>query len=166
MRRAVLRLCDLAATVAGWIATAMTFVMVAALLLQIFFRYVIGHALTGSEEIALLMFAWITLLLAGVGVHEDFHVRLTIGLNRLPAPARRVWELVLLLGIAAFGVWLAIGGWRYLEETRGQVSAAMGYPIELLHGSGLVCGLLIALQAAGRLLAGGRAADAGPVEPL
>jgi len=54
MRAALLRLCNLAAAVARWAATGMAFVMVVALLLQIFFRYVVGHALTGSEEIALL----------------------------------------------------------------------------------------------------------------
>ncbi len=130
----------------------MSMVMIAALLLQIFFRYVVGHALTGSEEVALLMFAWVTLLLAGVGVRDGLHVRLTVGLALLPSALRRGIEHLLMLGICAFAVFLMIGGWSYVAETRGQVSAAMSYPIEILHVSAFVCGALILLQAMGWLV--------------
>lgn len=147
--RGFLRFCDLAAVAASWLAAIMAMVMIAALLLQIFFRYVVNQALTGSEETALLMFTWIVLLLAGVGVRDGLHVRLTVGMNLLPAPVRRGLELVLMLGVCAFAVFLMIGGWRYVAETRGQVSAAMAYPIEILHASAFVCGALILLQGVG-----------------
>lgn len=150
--RALLRLCDTVAAAASWLAAVMAMVMIAALLLQIFFRYVVGHALTGSEEVALLMFAWVTLLLAGVGVRDGLHVRLTIGLALLPAVLRRGIEHLLMLSICAFAVFLMIGGWNYIAETRGQVSAATGYPIEILHASAFVCGALILLQAVGWLV--------------
>lgn len=150
--RGFLRLCDLVAVAASWLAAFMAMVMIAALLLQIFFRYVVGQALTGSEETALLMFTWVTLLLAGVGVRDGLHVRLTVGLNLLPAPIRRGLEFVLMLGICAFAVYLMIGGWSYVADTRGQVSAAMAYPIEILHVSAFVCGALILLQGVGWLV--------------
>lgn len=142
------------AAAARWAAVALSFVMIASLILQVFFRYVVGDALTWSDEVALLSFVWVVLLLASVGVRDGFHVRLTLFLNLLPAPARAAMERVLLLGVGGFGVFLAISGYRYVEATRGQISAAIGYPVELLHAGGVVCGVLIVVQAAARLVLG------------
>lgn len=144
----------LCAFVARWTAVALSMVMIASLLLQVFFRYVLENALTWSDEVALLSFVWVVLLLASVGVRDGFHVRLSLFLNLLPAPARNVMERILLLGVGAFGVFLAISGYRYVEATRGQISAAIGYPTELLHAAGVVCGVLIVVQALARAVLG------------
>ena len=51
-----------------------------------------------------------------------------------------------------FGVLLVIAGYDYVEGTLGVVSAAIGFPIELLHLAAPVCGMLIVVHAAARLL--------------
>ena len=158
MRSAPVRLflafSEICAVVARWAAIALSMTMIVCLLLQIFFRYVVGSALTWSEEMALLSFAWVVLLLASVGVREGFHVRLTLFLGLLPGPLRGAMERLILLAIGAFAVFLTVSGYRYLMATRGQISAAVGYPTELLHASGMVCGALIAVQVVARLLLG------------
>lgn len=152
--RLVAGLSALCAFVARWGAVALSMVMIASLLLQVFFRYVLENALTWSDEVALLSFVWVVLLLASVGVRDGFHVRLSLILNLLPGPARNVMERTILFVIGGFGVFLAISGYRYVEATRGQISAAIGYPTELLHSAGLVCGVLIAVQALARIVLG------------
>lgn len=142
------------AAAARWAAIALSMVMIVCLLLQIFFRYVVGDALVWSEEMALLSFAWVVLLLASVGVREGFHVRLTLFLGLLPDGLRAAMERLILVAIGGFGVFLTISGYRYVMATRGQISAAVNYPMELLHAGGMVCGALIAVQAAARLLMG------------
>ena len=64
--------------------------LVASLLISVFFRYVIGQALSWPEEISLILFTWLVLLAGSLGVHEGFHVRLTIvtGRMRLTAASR------------------------------------------------------------------------------
>src|SRR3546814_11778910 len=86
MKTAFLRICDVVAALTRWVSVGLSMIMVVALIAQIFFRYVVGHALSGSEEIAVLTFSWVVLLLASVGVREGFHVRLTV----LRSEGRRV----------------------------------------------------------------------------
>ena len=138
------------------LAVAMAVVMVVCLLLQIFFRYALSSPLTWTEELAVLMFAWIVMLMGSLGVREDFHVRLTLLLDRIPDSARRWVEQATLAAILVFGVLLAVAGYHYVEGTLGVVSAAIGFPIEALHLAAPVCGVLIVLHAAARLLGGGR----------
>ena len=64
----------------------------------------------------------------------------------------------------AVGVFLAWAGWRYVADTRGSVSAAIGYPIELLHASAFVCGVLIAFYALESALIG-RVDEPPPIDP-
>lgn len=134
------------------LAVAMAVVMVVCLLVQIFFRYALSSPLTWTEELAVLMFAWIIMLMGSLGVREDFHVRLTLLLDRIPDSARPWFERATLAAILVFGVLLAIAGYDYVNGTLGVVSAAIGFPIELLHLAAPVCGVLIVVHAAARLL--------------
>jgi TRAP-type C4-dicarboxylate transport system permease small subunit len=61
-----------------------------------------------------------------------------------------------------FGAYLTWSGMRFVEFTSGSVSAAIRYPIEFLHALAPVCGALICLFAASRLLLG---PPSPPAEP-
>lgn len=145
------------------VVIVMTVVMTVALVLQVLFRYLLGQALSWSEELALLMFTWTVLLAGSLGVREGFHVALTLLPDRLGAGGRRWLERLILLLVTGFGGYLAQSGWAFYDGTTGQLSAAVGYPIELLHASPMVSGGLVALHGAARLLGsfGAAAAEAG-----
>ncbi len=134
------------------LAVIMATVMVACLLLQIFFRYALASPLTWTEELAVLMFAWIIMLMGSLGVREDYHVRLSLLLDRVSGAARLRIERATLAAILAFGVLLTISGYDYVKGTLGVISAAIGFPIEALHLAAPVCGVLIVLHAGARLL--------------
>lgn len=148
-------------------AVMMTVAMVACLVLQIVFRYGFGQALTWSEELALFLFTWIVLLVGSLGVREGFHVRLTLLHDYLPRWLRLPLDLCLCLLVLGFGVVLLTSGSDYVGETLGQVSAAVGYPIEALHLAAPVSGGLMVVHALASLLSG-RAFRTGvaPVEEL
>lgn len=135
---------------AGVVAAA-ALVMIAALLIQIFFRYVLGASLSWPGELAQLLFAWTMLLAASVGVREGFHVRLELLRGLLPDRLRAALERLTLLLLAGFGLVLMVTGADYVEQTLGQRSAAMRYPIEVLHAAAPVTGALVALHALARL---------------
>lgn len=156
MTRLLETVSDLFARLTRGLAVAMSAVMIVCLLLQIFFRYALSSPLTWTEELAVLMFAWVVMLMGSLGVREDFHVRLTLLLDRIPDSARQWVEQATLAAILVFGVLLAVAGYHYVEGTLGVVSAAIGFPIEALHLAAPVCGVLIVLHAAARLLGGGR----------
>lgn len=140
-----------------WSLIAAVALMLACIGLQVVMRYVFGNALSWSEELALLMFSWAALGGLALGVHEGFHVRLTLLLDPLPAGARAWAERAIELLTAALGGYLVWSGWRYVDITRGGASAAIAYPIELLHGIAPLAGLFVLIFAVERLLSPRRA---------
>lgn len=135
-----------------WSLIAAVAIMLACIALQVVMRYVFKQALSWSEELAILMFAWAALGGLALGVREGFHVRLTLLLDPLPARARFWTERALDLLTAVLGAYFVLSGWRYVDFTRGGTSAAIAYPIELLHGIAPVAGAFVLLFALERLL--------------
>jgi TRAP-type C4-dicarboxylate transport system permease small subunit len=119
--------------------------MLLAICYQVLLRYVFGNTPSWSEELAVLFFSWSVLGGLALGVHEGWHVRLTLLPDLLPAGARAWAERATELVTAALGLFLAWSGWRFLDMTAGSVSAAIGYPIEILNALAPVCGGLMAL---------------------
>lgn len=141
---------SVAATAAG---------MLACIAYQVVMRYVVGAASSWSEEAAVLLFSWSVLGGLALGVHEGFHVRLTLLPDMLPRGGRLAYERLLDAATAALGVFLAWSGWRFLDITAGSVSAAIGYPTEILNALAIACGALVALFGAERALRRGGAVD-------
>ncbi|MCW5733697.1 MAG: TRAP transporter small permease [Enhydrobacter sp.] len=121
--------------------------MLACIAIQVVMRYVFGKTPSWSEEVAILMFAWTTLGGLALGIHEGFHVRLTVALDPLPGAARAWAERGIDLIAAVFGACLVWSGLGFVEFTRGSVSAAIAYPIEVLHGMAPIAGALVCLFA-------------------
>lgn len=128
--------------------------ILAAITYQVVMRYVFGATPSWSEELAVLMFSWLVLGGLALGVHEGWHVRLTALPDLLP-PRLRGWsERLTELVTAALGLFLAWSGWRFLDMTSGSISAAIGYPTEILNALAPVSGVLMALFALDRMLRG------------
>lgn len=152
---AAIRLVDgasrLAARATVGVVIVMTVVMTITLVLQVVFRYALGQALSWSEELALLLFTWTVLLAGSLGVRENFHVALTLLPDRFGPAGRRWLERLILVLVTLFGVYLARSGWDFYDGTTGQLSAAVGYPIEYLHSAAMVAGGLVTLHGLARL---------------
>ena len=140
----------LAAAVRGVIFT-LTSIMLAALALQVAMRYLLGQALSWTEEVALGCFTWTILLAVAMGVRDSIHVRLDLLVDRLPDGARRTAERAILLLVAALGAFIAWSGTSYVIDARGATSAATGYPTGWLYAAAPVCGTLIVLFALERM---------------
>jgi TRAP-type C4-dicarboxylate transport system permease small subunit len=134
--------------------------MLAAIVYQVVMRYVVGAASSWSEELAVLLFSWSVLGGLALGVHEGFHVRLTLLPDTLPRGVRVVYERLVDGVTAALGGFLAWSGWRFLDITSGSVSAAIGYPTEILNALAIGCGVLVALFGLERALRPGGVQDA------
>jgi TRAP-type C4-dicarboxylate transport system permease small subunit len=154
LARGIDRLAQFAAAVLRASLIAALIVMMASIVFQVIMRYALGNTLSWTEELAILMFAWVTLGGLALGVHDGFHVRLDLVLNALPAPLLRAVEMAIGVLTTIFGGYVAWSGERFHDFTRGSISAAIGYPIEFLHGLAPVAGALICLFAINRLLAG------------
>lgn len=157
--KALVRINNIAAAAVKVLVVAMVVAMLGVLSAQVLLRYALNISLSWSEELSLGLFTWTVLLMAALGVREGFHVRMSLLIQRLP-PGPRLWaEQAIHFATTAVGGFLAWSGWRYFADTHGTTSAAIGYPIEWLHASALVCGVLIALFALEALIEGRIPAD-------
>lgn len=103
--------------------------MVCAILLQVFCRYVLGNALPWPEELAIFLMLWMTAAIAPSAYRRGGFVALEILSAALPSRGAAVLALVLLL---ISGVVLYIGAQIGLTEMSGLAgkfkSASLKYP--------------------------------------
>ena len=122
-------------------------VMIVAIGLQVFYRYVLNDPLAGSEEIGRLAFVWVTFIGAVVAARDNMHIRIDYFVKRLQPRSARFVRMLDHLATACFGlvmVWvgylLAVFSWDY-------ESASLQFPMTLVHASLPVSGALIMLVA-------------------
>jgi TRAP-type C4-dicarboxylate transport system permease small subunit len=133
-------------------SVAMLAAMLAALTYQVVARYVFNAPPTWTEEFSLAMFTWIVLLMGSAGVREGFHVLLDLWPAYRPGWIQATLHRLVQLLTLGIGLILLQAGWSYVADTQGQVSAAIGYPIEVLHAAAPFCGFAIAVHAFAALL--------------
>lgn len=143
----------------GWLShitviatAAMAVGMIASLCLEVFFRFMLRHSLFWSEEVALLLFTWIVLLLGSVGVREGFHVRVSLFTDMLPRTARLALDRLILAGLVLFGLVMAHAGWDMVLHNWDQVAPATRYPLPVMYAAVPAMGALIAFHAFVRLI--------------
>ncbi len=135
--------------------------MLLAITYQVVMRYVFGATPSWSEELAVLFFSWSVLGGLALGVHEGWHVRLTLLPDALPDGARRWTERLTDAVTCALGVFLLWSGLRFYDLTEGSFSAAIGYPTEILNAMAPLAGALMAIFALERVLRPGGVAHSG-----
>lgn len=150
----------------AWLTQKVVVVLAAVMLLaigwQVAMRYLFNRPPSWTEELALLCFTWCSLLMLAMGVRQAFHARMDLLVQVLPSPLARVIEAGVQAGVAFFGAYLALGGWGYVAETLSSFSAAIAYPIYLLHAAAPVCGALVCCFALERLLWGPASPEVTP----
>lgn len=103
--------------------------MVCAILLQVFCRYILGDALPWPEEAAIFLMLWMTAVIAPSAYRRGGFVALEILSSALPKRGAAVLALVLLL---ISGMVLYIGAQMGLSEMSGLAgkfkSASLKYP--------------------------------------
>jgi TRAP-type C4-dicarboxylate transport system permease small subunit len=139
------------AWVTGIIVVCLCVGLVGSLLTSVFFRYVVGQALSWPEEISLILFTWLVLLTGSLGVREEFHVKLTLFSSRLPELYRRILEMTIQVFIAAFGLILVYSGYDLVQRTAQHLTPTLRLPLDWVNYSASVCGVLIFLHAVAAL---------------
>ncbi|WP_417799108.1 TRAP transporter small permease [Terasakiella pusilla] len=127
-------------------------IMMLALVLQVFSRYVLGATFIWTEELALFCFTWCILLAATSVLRDGSHVSLDFLANALPEPLRSLWQRVISIGIFAFFIIFAIAGTQYLQSTIGQVTPALRLSMGWVNLAAPVCGALGCIHAFCRLI--------------
>ncbi len=82
-----------------WIGALCMGLMVVVILTQVFFRYVLGHALPWPEEASRFLMLWSTGLMAPTAFRRGGFVAIDMALRALPRPVAA--GISLILGLAA-----------------------------------------------------------------
>lgn len=121
----------------AWFTTVLAFVLTVAILgsilTQIFFRYLLNAPLSWTDETAIFLFVWITLLFASICVRERIHARFTAFVNMMPAKVSLALDKLIMAGIAAFGVAMVYISPEMLELVWNNRSPAVHYPMQFLY---------------------------------
>lgn len=131
----------------------------------VFTRFILNEQSRWTEEVAIYLLIWVSLLGAAVTYADNGHLGVDYLVHKWDRQTRRIGafaaHLVVLL-FSAFG--MVFGGYRLVFDTfqAGQVSPAIGVPMALIYAAVPLSGLLFMLFGVQTLL--GLAGDP-PAEP-
>lgn len=133
--------------------------------LQVFFRYVLQQPLDWSEELAVYLFIWSSLLAAAILVGREEHFSISFFVEWLPRPLRRALDVGITILCMVFALLVVAKGtewgWRMRSalSTILQVPQGAVYTIIPLSALYMLLHLVVRLV---RLLSGPHAGDARP----
>jgi TRAP-type C4-dicarboxylate transport system permease small subunit len=110
--------------------------------LGVFFRYVVGRALTWTEEVGTLSLVYLTFIGGAVGITRAAHFSIHVLTERLSPALQRAFSLVVTLFIIAFGLLLVPTGLNLVRTNSGSETPALGLNLGVLYASTVIGGLL------------------------
>lgn len=127
------------------IGAYMMSIMVAIVIYQVFGRYVLHKTPAWSEEVALLFMTAYGFLSIAAGFGRRSHLGVTMLFDRLPAPIRRILNVLSDLLIIFFGIFLFIEGYKFTQLTWSSTLPATGLPNGLQYLIVPITGILIVI---------------------
>jgi TRAP-type C4-dicarboxylate transport system permease small subunit len=108
-----------------WIAASLVVALAVIVFLQVFNRFVLKTPLAWSEDLAMLLFQWVSFLGAAIGVKRMRHFGIELVVKRLPEKTRRRIELLVPLIIGIVAITLITEGMKLIDVNRSRVYASM-----------------------------------------
>jgi len=109
----------------------------------VFFRYVMGSALSWPEEVAQIIFVWYTLLGVVVLVGSDSHIAFDFMEKSTPPAVSCLISIFSRLLVMLYGGIMAVYGWQYMMMFSDEVSPAAGINLCWLKISVPVAGVIL-----------------------
>lgn len=117
--------------------------LIIVVLLQIYFRFILGEPLTWSEEIARFLFVWGIFLGSYRAVREGLMFGIPIILNRLPKRFQSIFNVVSLIISSLFLIIVLYEGSKLSMINMLQPSPAIRLPMGLVYAAIPVGALLM-----------------------
>jgi TRAP-type C4-dicarboxylate transport system permease small subunit len=114
----------------------------------VFSRYVLGHQSRWTEELAIYLLVWVSLIGASVTYRERGHLGVDYFVGKLDPAAQRLAAVASDLAVLGFALFaLVYGGGVLITKTlsTGQVSPALGIEVGYLYLAAPISGVCFAL---------------------
>ncbi|MDR3983605.1 MAG: TRAP transporter small permease [Dysosmobacter sp.] len=122
--------------------------MSAVIVAQVFCRYVLNSSLSWSEELARYLFIWMIYIGISYGVKLDKHICVDAVYSFAPKSIKRYYAIVSYLLFLLFAVAMVYYGILVvgMQISSGQVSPAMGVPMQYVYAAPVVGFVLTAIR--------------------
>ena len=118
---------DLVLPIGRWISIVAIALMVVAILIQVFFRYVLNAALPWPDEAARFMMLWLTGLMAPIAFRRGGFVAIDMVVQAMPVKIGQIVTLFLLFISAAVLAMAITIGWSEVTGFGGRFATAALY---------------------------------------
>ena len=110
---------------------------------EVFFRYIVGRALSWPEEVAGIFFVWFTLLGVVLLTQSGEHIEFNFLAPQLSARASKILSVMIQILIGLYALFISLSGYAYAVMFRFENTPAAGISSLWLNLSLPVSGLLI-----------------------
>lgn len=143
------------------ICTITLALMSAIIVAQVFFRYVLNNSLSWSEELARYLFIWTIYIGISYGVKMDKHVAVDAVYSYMPKGVKKYYAMVayalfLLFAVAIIYYGITVVG---MQITSGQVSPAMGLPMQYVYVAPVVGMILTVIRLVQKIIEAAKAEE-------
>lgn len=140
------RLSDFLVRLVGVLCIVLMTLLVAIVILGVFFRYVLTSPLSWSEEISRYLMIWIAFLAASIPLRKWEHVALEVIVQLLPSTLRKVIKIIMELMILVFLAVLTKQGLNLVKFAALQTSPSLGISMMWVYLAAPVGGMIMLLQ--------------------
>ena len=118
------------------------------IVMQVFCRYVLNNSLSWSEELARYLFVWMIYIGISYGVKMDKHICVDAVYTFMPKGVKKWYAIVayalfLLFAVAVVYYGILVVG---MQISSGQVSPAMGLPMQYVYAAPTVGMILTSIR--------------------
>ncbi|MBM4093863.1 MAG: TRAP transporter small permease [Planctomycetes bacterium] len=122
---------------ADWVLVGLFCIILAIILVAVFFRYVVNQSLFWSDEVVRYLFVWFTLLGTALVLRDRCHIRVEYFVEHMPRGLRRAVEVGGLLLILVFNGFLVVAGFLWVHQTAGTRTPALTLPLNWIFYAAL-----------------------------
>jgi len=124
-------------------SSALTMVLSILVLLQVLVRFVIKIPIPWTEEAARISFVYLVFLGAVLGMRDRKHVNVDVFLKALSPRARKSWEFVVDVAVAALLLFIVGMGIKFVAVSFDQGTPYLRIPMSFVYLSIPLSGLLM-----------------------
>ncbi len=111
--------------VVEWFAAGLVVALAVIVFVQVFNRYVLKSPLAWSEDLAMLLFQWVSFLGAAIGVKRMRHFGIELLMKNLPERVRHKIELTVPIFMGIVALILITKGLELLSYNRTRIYSSM-----------------------------------------
>lgn len=130
----------------------MVAVMVLGCLWQVFTRFVLSDPSKYTEELLRYLLIWMTMIGVPYAYGQGKHLSINLLIKSFDEKGKLMTNILIELLIMALSVFVMIaGGWMVTMNSAGQISPAMGMPMEFYYLCVPISGVLMVIYGLNRL---------------